>query len=213
MTLRSLLRASLLALPVLGAVHEQLSDVPNGWKLVQVPDESTPITLSIALIQQNIDQLESRLAALSTPGSSEYGKWLDAEDISAQFPTVDEANVVAWLRSVGVPSNSIHTTPIAVNFASTVGQVNGLLKANFAYYSNGNVQKLRTLSYFIPNNLANDIELITPTTFFGTPTASRIITGFLTKRNVEVSSTEHRTRTISGFGGPLMPDLNHSIMP
>jgi tripeptidyl-peptidase-1 len=184
MILYSLLGTSLLALPVLGAVHEQFPIAPNSWKLVQTPPNSTTISLSIALIQQNMDQLESRLAALSTPGTSEYGQWLTAEDISTQFPTVNNTKVITWLTGAGIPSSSIHATAYAVNFASTVGQVNHLLRANFAYYSNGNVEKLRTLSYSIPDELANDIELITPATYFGSSTTSRTITSFRSKRQI-----------------------------
>ena len=63
---------SKLALASLAVVHEELATVPFGWKEVGKPDANTQITLSIALAQQNLDQLESKLMSVSTPGSEQY---------------------------------------------------------------------------------------------------------------------------------------------
>lgn len=158
MRFKTLLGAGLLcqlALPTLAVTHEALAAVPAGWKLSQQPAADTQISLSVALVQQNLDQLESKLLAVSTPGHPQYGQYLDVEDIGAQFPSVAATNVVAWLKSAGIPASSIHNTGSAVNFATTVGQANSLLKTNFAYYTDGGVEKLRTLSYSVPDSLVN----------------------------------------------------------
>lgn len=54
--------------------------------------------------------------------------------------------------------------------------------AKFKYYTNGEVSKLRTLSYSIPGDLKSNIDLITPTTYFGKTTAQRSIHTYKSKR-------------------------------
>jgi tripeptidyl-peptidase-1 len=195
MSLRNLLLLGQLVLPALAILHEQLAAVPHGWTLAQEADDSTPITLSVALVQQNLDQLESKLSTVSTPGGAEYGKWLDVDDVNALFPVVSDSNVVAWLQSNGI--STIHRTGSAVNFATTVGTANKLLNTNFAYYSSGTTHKLRTTQYSIPDNLAGDIDLISPTTYFGKTAVAGSIVSFTTKDGVAVSSTESAPSQVS----------------
>lgn len=198
MALKALLSAVFLAIPALAVTHESLAAVPAGWKLSQQqPAADTQLSLSVALVHQNLDQLESKLLAVSTPGHPQYGQHLDADDITAQFPPVEATNVVAWLQSAGIPASSIHNTGSAVHFATTVGQANSLLQTNFAYYTDGGVEKLRTLSYSIPDNLVNDIDLISPTVYFGKSTASRTITSFRTKRDSATASQEQAASSVS----------------
>lgn len=177
----------LLSLQALGVVHEHLAAVPSGWTLVEEPEDSTLISLSVALVQQNLDQLESKLSAVSTPGHSQYGQYLDADDIKTQFPSVSDTEVIAWLKSGGV--SEIHSTGSSVNFATTVGTANKLLNTTFAYYSSDNVQKLRTTKYSIPDSLTSHIDLISPTTYFGKTTASRSISAIAVKRDSPVVDT------------------------
>lgn len=93
-----------LALPAFAAVHEQLAALPAGWTEVAAPDSNTIMSFSIGLQQQNIDQLESKLMAVSTPGSPQYGQHLDMDDVSALFrPTADStAAVQSWLTGAGI---------------------------------------------------------------------------------------------------------------
>lgn len=185
-----------LALPALAVVHERLAAVPSGWTLVQEADASTPIQLSVALVQQNLDQLESKLRAVSTPGSPDYGKWLDHDEVNALFPVVNDSNVVAWLQSAGI--SDIHRTGSAVNFATTVGTANQLLNASFAYYSSGASTKLRTTQYSIPDHLVGDIDLISPTTYFGKSSAARTITSFRpSKRHATTTASKTTSKRAS----------------
>jgi tripeptidyl-peptidase-1 len=47
--------------------------VPEGWSNVGKADPETLITLTIALKQRNLAQLEALLMAVSDPKSSQYG--------------------------------------------------------------------------------------------------------------------------------------------
>lgn len=101
-----LIAAAPFALPVVKALvlHEQVSTIPSGWSFTSAPDKDAQIVLQVALAQQNIDQLESRLSSISTPGSSSYGQYLDHGDIDALFGPSDASKnaVKAWLSSSGI---------------------------------------------------------------------------------------------------------------
>jgi tripeptidyl-peptidase-1 len=88
------------ALPALAIVHEQLAALPVGWTSTSAADESSVVSFTVALTQQNIDQLESRLLAASTPGSPSYGQYLSDDEMKTIFaPTVGASSAVeSWLK-------------------------------------------------------------------------------------------------------------------
>lgn len=150
----------------MAVVWESLAaGVPSTWSLVEKPSTSSSMALSIALSRQNLDQLESKLTEVSTPGKSAYGQWLSKDDIDTQFPVVDDTAVLNWLKSAGV--SNIASDGAVVNFTSTVETANKLLNTTFAYYQSGDSVKLRTTEYSIPSDLTEDIDVISPTVFFG----------------------------------------------
>lgn len=106
-----LIAAAPFALPVVKALvlHEQVSTIPSGWSFTSAPQNDTQIVLQVALAQQNIDQLESRLSSISTPGSSSYGQYLDTGDINALFGPSDASKnaVKAWLSSSGINTYTV----------------------------------------------------------------------------------------------------------
>jgi len=165
------------ALPGLAAVHEQLAAVPSGWTEVATPDESTPVSFTIGLAQQNLDQLESKLLSVSTPGGAEYGQHLQAEDVTALFaPTADATSAVqSWLTSAGV-KNALSSDGHWITIATTVGAANKLLNTTFLQYENSGTSKIRTTQYSVPDSLVNYIDLIDPTTYFGKTVANRAVT-------------------------------------
>lgn len=158
---------SFLAPPVFGALHEQLAALPDGWTHVATPDDSNTIILQIGLQEQNLDQLEPMLYAVSTPGSPKYGDYMEANDVKALLqPSSESINAVLdWLKQIGV--TVFYSDGTWVNFATSVATANKLLNTQFNYYSREGVTKLRTTEYSIPDNLKQHIDLITPTTFFG----------------------------------------------
>ncbi|KAH9841203.1 Tripeptidyl-peptidase sed4 [Teratosphaeria destructans] len=157
------------------AVHESLSALPYGWsKFDQTVPSSAQIKLHVSLAYRNLGQLESRLAAVSTPGSPDYGKYIDLAEQQAIFAPANESasQVIAWLQQAG--AQDIAWDGHAVSFVSTVQQANSLLEAEFSLYSNGDTVKLRTTRYSIPDDLSGAIDLISPTTYFGSTTAQGI---------------------------------------
>lgn len=155
---KTALFAALLS-PTLAAVHEQLAALPLGWSEVATPSDGQILTLSIGLAQQNIDQLESKLLAVSTPGNAEYGQHLDVDDVNSLFAPTEEANtaVQSWLTNAGV--SQVQSDGHWVTFATTVSKANELLNTTFKTYSNSGVQKIRTTQYSVPDDIVSYVDL------------------------------------------------------
>ncbi|KAK4565465.1 hypothetical protein LTR86_004082 [Recurvomyces mirabilis] len=164
------------ALPAYAAVHESLNALPFGWSPspVSVPD-STQLDLSVALQYQNLNTLEAKLAYVSTPGSPGYGKYIDLDQQNTIFGAnqQSEDGVMSWLQGAGISGASSEGG--VVSFSTTVGQANQLLNTTFGLYTNGAMTKLRTMEYSVPDHLGDAVDLITPTTFFGTTKSQRAI--------------------------------------
>jgi tripeptidyl-peptidase-1 len=88
------------ALPALAVLHEQLASLPTGWTATSAADSDLTLAFTVALTQQNIDQLESKLLSVSTPGSAAYGQHMDVSDVEAFFaPTAGASEAVeSWLK-------------------------------------------------------------------------------------------------------------------
>jgi tripeptidyl-peptidase-1 len=190
-----------LAAPAMGMVWESLSGgTPNSWSLASKPAANSTMALSIALSRQNLDQLESKLIKLSTPGQEEYGQWLEKDEIDSQFPIVDDASVVSWLHKAGI--SNIARDGALLNFTGSVDNINQLLDASFAYYQNGETVKLRTTQYSIPDELAEYIDIISPTVYFGK-----------TRSAVPVISQPHQLQARKSSPTEVAPACQTSITP
>ena len=178
---------SLCASPALGVVHEQLAALPNGWSQVATPDDASAIILQIGLQEQNLDQLEPMLYAVSTPGSAKYGDYMEADAVKALLqPSGDsEKAVLDWLKKAGV--NTVYSDGTWVNFATTIATANKLLDTQFNYYTSEGITKLRTTEYSVPDNLKQHIDLISPTTFFGKTKAQAPTISGIAPRQVDAS--------------------------
>lgn len=159
-------------LPALGAVLERLVEVPAGWTATSAADENSVLTFTIALAQQNLDQLESKLSSVSTPGSASYGQYMDADELNEFFaPVAGSVDAVSsWLTSAGV--KHISTDGAFVTFATTIGTANSLLNTTFVRYENAGVSKIRTKEYSVPDDLVNFIDMIDPTVYLGKATTN-----------------------------------------
>ena len=158
-------------LPTFAVIHEELAALPYGWTQTGAPADTDTMILQIGLAQQNLDQLDSMIYDVSTPGSASYGKFMEGDEVAAMLAPSSEANdaVMEWLKGAGV-TNSF-SDGVYVNFSTSVGTANKLLSAEFKYYTNDGIQKLRTMAYSLPDDLVDHIDLVTPTTYFGKTTA------------------------------------------
>jgi len=154
-------------LPVaLGAVHERLAAVPKGWQSAGSVSEGSVAQFTVAL-NREFEGLEKRLLDVSTPGSPNYGKFLDRDEVEAIFPIPKDAapKVLAWLRANGVTDYKVDGGYI--DFSVSVDNMNNALNASYQYFKSGEVTKLRTLQYSVPDDLKQYIAFFDPGTFFG----------------------------------------------
>lgn len=124
---------------------------------------------------RNLDQLESKLLSVSDPASSAYGKYLEKEDVDALFApsTEDVEKVKSWIATAD--ARNVEYLSGVVSFSTSISKANELLGTKFGLYTNGKTSKVRTLSYSIPEDLVDSIDLVTPTTMFGETTAHAAI--------------------------------------
>ena len=177
LTLRLAGLVPLWALQAFAAVTlHQLPGTPDGWSLTGTPDASQQVTLQVALSMSNLDQLESRLSSVSTPGTPSYGKHLDRDEVNAIFaPRAASSDAVeSWLKSYGVTNYTTSSGLGSVWFQTSVSTANSLLSTSFNHYTDSTgTTKLRTTGYSIPDSLIDHVDLISPTTYFGKTKAQR----------------------------------------
>lgn len=78
-------------------VHEALQSTPSGYTLTGAASPDTVLSLRVALVQNNIDGLIEALYDVSTPSSSNYGKWLSKSDVRLSHLL----SAWLWLMNVG----------------------------------------------------------------------------------------------------------------
>ncbi|KAL1963005.1 hypothetical protein VTN77DRAFT_8753 [Rasamsonia byssochlamydoides] len=166
----SLAALSLLTTSVAGEVLEKLRATPAGWRFSRPGRDNQPIRLQIALQQQDVDGFEQAVLDMSTPGHPNYGKHFQSHDEMKRtlLPSDDAVEaVISWLQSAGIAD--IEQDADWINFRTTVGVANKLLDTQFHWYvsTEKHVRRLRTLEYSVPDELAQHIYMIQPTTRFG----------------------------------------------
>lgn len=90
-----------LAMPAMSVVMSSVT-LSSHVKLTITPPADQVITLSISLTLDNVNQLEERLRAVSTPYNSKYGKYLDKDEVDALFPPSTDASnaVTSWCEQI-----------------------------------------------------------------------------------------------------------------
>lgn len=152
------------------------------------------------------------LQAVSDPCGSQYGQYLDLDEFNSIFGASNESveAVTSWLQKSG--ATDIVSADSQVSFTISVGEANRMLDTTFKVYTDGETQKLRTLSYSVPDDLVQHVELISPTTYFDSTMAHRAIpsktlneaskrqlqTSCETSITIPISATENKTFTVIG---------------
>lgn len=148
-------------------VFESLRAVPSGWKQLGTPSPDTRIHLRIALKKPNQDLFEKTLFAVSTPDHPKYGQHLKREELKAMLKPAAESTdaVLSWLEESGVSSSDIENDSDWIHFYISVAQANSMMSTTFHIYHNSidNSQKIRTLHYSVPADVAHHITMIQPT--------------------------------------------------
>ena len=145
----------------------------NQGKYVQgLPaDLSTVLSLSFIVKDINIDKLQEYLSQISDPNSPNFGKYLDAAQISELTSNpAGQAIVTAFLTNGGVTIDSKSPSGQKINASATVSLWQSLLSAFFYVYSqpdDPSVDSLiRTPQFSLPVTVASQLSLVTDTVDF-----------------------------------------------
>ncbi|KAI3321893.1 subtilisin-like protein [Xylariaceae sp. AK1471] len=166
----SLVVSSLLAAQALAKSFEKLFDVPEGWKLQGPADDSQVLKLQIALKQGDVEGFEQAVLDMSTPNHPNYGQhFQDHDEMKRMLLPREESlsSVHTWLREAGV--EQIEEDADWMTFKTTVGIANKMLDTQFAWFVSEEAKPkkvLRTLEYSVPEEIAQHINVVQPTTRF-----------------------------------------------
>ncbi|KAI0197071.1 peptidase S8/S53 domain-containing protein [Xylaria flabelliformis] len=166
----SLLVTSLLAAQGLAKPFEQLFGVPEGWKLQGPAEDSQVIKLQIALQQGDVEGFEQAVLDMSTPSHPNYGQHFQDHDEMKRMLLPSQSSlssVHAWLKNAGV--ESVEEDADWITLKTTVGVANKMLDTQFAWFVSEEAKPrkiLRTLEYSVPEDVAEHINLVQPTTRF-----------------------------------------------
>ncbi|KAJ7734037.1 tripeptidyl peptidase A [Mycena maculata] len=154
-------------------VKEQLVAPPRGWTLHGPAPLDHLVKLRIALPQSNFPALEDHLYQISDPSHERYGQHLSNEQIEelvAPCPeSVDAVN--EWLASHGIEGDDVGRSPAGdwLTIKIPVSLAEEMLDTKYHVWKHiGGEYLVRTTSYSLPKTVFDHVELIQPTTIFGT---------------------------------------------
>ncbi|XP_051843582.1 tripeptidyl-peptidase 1 [Antechinus flavipes] len=113
----------------LGPEPDQPFLPPPGWVSIGRVGPTESLSLTFALRQQNLQQLQKLVHDVSDPGSPRYGKYLSLEDVAALVrpSTLTLSTVQKWLLAVGVQDCQTVITEDFLTCQMTVQQAEQLL--------------------------------------------------------------------------------------
>ncbi|KAJ7265375.1 tripeptidyl peptidase A [Mycena haematopus] len=164
------------ALPSKDCEHQVKEAVvpPRSWTIVGPAPPDHFIKLRIGLPQSNFDVLEDHLYAVSDPYHERYGAHLTKEEIEELVaPHPDSVSAVnQWLSSHGIQEEDISRSGAGdwLTIRVPVSLVEKMLDTKYHVWKHTTSGDyiVRTTSYSLPKDILDHVELIQPTTMFGT---------------------------------------------
>ncbi|KAK7031632.1 subtilisin-like protein [Favolaschia claudopus] len=150
-------------------------EVPRGWEFHSTPAEDHLLEMRIGLKQNKLDELISSLYEVSDPDHERYGQHLSKAEVDALVaPHPDSVEAVeAWLQHHGINPDDAHFRSAGGEWISihvSVAQAERMLDTKYGVYHHpaSGSSVVRTMEYSLPAELHSHIDVITPTTYFGT---------------------------------------------
>ncbi|PPQ75676.1 hypothetical protein CVT26_001854 [Gymnopilus dilepis] len=150
------------------------TDIPRGWQLKGPAPADHMFDLRIGLKPDGMEKLIENLMEISDPDHARYRQHLNKEQVDALLaPHVDStAAVEDWLNFHGVDASSARRTDAGdwITLRVSVEQAERMLGTKYTIYQHGPSaeQVVRTLSYSLPKALFSHVDVVSPTTYFGT---------------------------------------------
>ncbi|GLB43381.1 putative pro-kumamolisin, activation domain [Lyophyllum shimeji] len=156
------------------------AEIPRGWEYYSDAPADHMFEMRVALKQNRIDDLIANLMETSDPGHRKYGQHLTAEEAEALVaPRPDSVEAVdAWLEDHGIsPDNVSHRTGGGhwVVVRVSVAQAERMLGTKYNVYRHAASSEhvVRAMSYSLPRELHSHVDVVAPTTYFGTVRSMR----------------------------------------
>ncbi|KAG9124088.1 hypothetical protein FRC07_012889 [Ceratobasidium sp. 392] len=169
LALSSLISASPLAGSEFTTRHV-LHEVPTGWVAVNSAPADHMIEMRIGLKQVRIDELISALEQVSDPSHARYGMHLSKDEVDELVAPSDETvkSVEEWLSGHDVRITGRSSAGDWLHTRIPVGRAEQMLNTRYNVYrhTSGN-HIVRSESYSLPRWMDQHVDLIQPTTFFG----------------------------------------------
>ncbi|KZP13756.1 subtilisin-like protein [Athelia psychrophila] len=161
------------------SVRHAWAAVPHGWELRGAAPADHSMSLRIGLKQGRMDELIQQLYEVSDPAHAKYGQHLSLEEVNALVAphpdTLDAVN--AWLAHHGVDTSACQRTGANdwVTIRVTVAQAERMLGTTYNVYRHSTTLQdvVRTLEYSLPDALEGHVDVVAPTTYFGTTRSMR----------------------------------------
>jgi len=148
--------------------------LPKKWTFSSECNDDTSITLTLAIKQENVDELHDELLKVSDPRSESYGKHWTFEKVHEFLqPSKESKNrIISWLKSNGIEESSVkELTPNGdfIRVTTDAKTANQLLNTKYGYWVHADSGKthLRVKDdYFVPSDVSELIDFISPTLRF-----------------------------------------------
>ncbi|KAL1762764.1 peptidase S8/S53 domain-containing protein [Schizophyllum commune] len=162
------------------SVKHAWETIPKGFQYHGPAPADHTFDLRLGLAQPHIETLISKLYEVSTPGHDSYGQHLSKGELHELARPHDDTLplVQDWFDYHGIDiSNMKHSA--ATNFVTiynvTVEQAEKLLGTKYNVYRHTTTGEyvVRTMSYSLPKDLIGHVDVVAPTTYFGTMKSMR----------------------------------------
>ncbi|KAF7366066.1 Family S53 protease-like protein [Mycena venus] len=151
-------------------LHESHRAAPAGFFSQGAAPVTDVLTLRFGLTPNNLSGLQEKLISISTPGNSDFRKWLSKDEVKSFVQPSNET--VAAFNSFAA-ANGLEPTVISPNgdwlsLALTVSQANQLFGAKFEKFSHPSLTEAitRTLTISLPSQLIGHVDIVHPSTSF-----------------------------------------------
>ncbi|KAF8801356.1 subtilisin-like protein [Phlegmacium glaucopus] len=195
-------------------IKHSWAEIPHGWEHKAPAPSNYVFELRIGLKQNRIDDLIDNLMEISDPTNARYTQHLTKEEVqNFVAPHPDSVAVVnSWLQFHAIDSlESVHRSDSGdwVTLRIPVDLAEQMLGTTYNVYRHAisGQEVVRTLSYSLPEVLHEHIDVIAPTTYFGTFRSMKV-TSFL-QPELDTMLQD----TIPGPDGKLDPSCNTIITP
>ncbi|KAI0766668.1 subtilisin-like protein [Trametes elegans] len=206
-------------------VKHSWREIPRGWELHGAAPADYVFDMRIGLKQDKIDKLISALYEVSDPNHDKYGQHLSKEDVAElASPHRHSVSLVeSWLSAHGFDRSAAQRSYAGdwVTLRVSVAQAERMLGTKYQVFRHGMTGEyvVRTMNYSLPEVLLPHVDVVAPTTYFGTVRAMKS-TSFL-QPNIKVPSDAAVAKQLADLASPatipascntvITPDCLHAL--